>query len=436
MSEHIADHRISKIPLLGRWLLLARAAALGLVVMTVLLKIADVPLRFEQLQIVCTNAACGEDIARLTPSLVRVLDGLGYTVAGYAAYTVSINLVMTLVCWVIAGVIFWRKFNDPMALFLALCLVLLGSAFTGHASMGDSFIWSLLWKIVEFFASVSLILVFCLFPSGRWVPSWIRWVAVAVAANEFTFVFFPNTPLDLGFWSPALALLFWIGPIIVVVGAQIYRYRFVSTPTERQQTKWVVYGLAVAILGPLAYVLPLVFFAELDGSAYVLAFNTVLTFFLLTLPLSIGIAILRSRLFDIDIIINRTLVYTALTVSLAVIYVGCVVLLRQILAPLSGSSELAIVASTLAIAVLFNPLRKRTQALIDKRFYRRKYDAAKVLAAFGVTARDETNLDALTAELVRVVDETMQPEFVGLWLRDPQARSTTEAARPDLRPPR
>ena len=105
---------------------------------------------------------------------------------------------------------------------------------------------------------------------------------------------------------------------------------------------------------------------------------------------------------------------------MTLIYVGSVVLLQQLLRALSGSSELAIVASTLAIAALFTPLRRRIQTLIDKRFYRRKYDAAKVLAAFGATARDETDLAQLTAELLRVVDETMQPEFVGLWLREPE----------------
>jgi hypothetical protein len=136
--------------------------------------------------------------------------------------------------------------------------------------------------------------------------------------------------------------------------------------------------------------------------------------------LSIGFAILRARLWDVDILINRTLVYGTLSVALALVYIGCVVLLRQVLAPLTGTSEIAIVASTLIIAALFTPLRRRIQNAIDKRFYRRKYDATKVLAAFGATARDETDLERLTGELLRVVDETMQPEFVGLWLREPQ----------------
>ena len=138
--------------------------------------------------------------------------------------------------------------------------------------------------------------------------------------------------------------------------------------------------------------------------------------------MAIGIAITRYRLFDIEIIIRRTLVYSLLSLTLGLVYLGCIVVLQQLVVPVVGGSDVAIVASTLAIAALFNPLRRRIQNLIDKRFYRRKYDAAKVLAAFGATARDETDLDALTGEMLRVVDEAVQPEFVGLWLKETPKR--------------
>jgi hypothetical protein len=158
--------------------------------------------------------------------------------------------------------------------------------------------------------------------------------------------------------------------------------------------------------------------------------------FLLLSLLFLAIAILRYRLFDIDILIRRTLIYSILTGVLAAVYFSSVVLLQELLRALIGqTSDVAIVASTLAIGVLFSPLRRRIQNLIDRRFYRRKYDTAKVLAAFGTRVRDETDLDRLTAELLRLLDTTMQPQFVGLWLRDTPARGTTAAARPDSLPP-
>jgi hypothetical protein len=178
---------------------------------------------------------------------------------------------------------------------------------------------------------------------------------------------------------------------------------------ERQQVKLLAFALAIyaAILGMFTYAFtlleepwPILIVAQALAGAFV--------------AVAAGIAMLRYHLWDVDIIIRRTLVYGALTLTLGLVYIGCIVVSRAVVAPYLGSSELAIVASTLAIAALFNPLRRRIQQIIDKRFYRRKYDAAKVLAAFGTTARDETDLERLTGAILRVVDETVQPEFAGL----------------------
>jgi hypothetical protein len=184
---------------------------------------------------------------------------------------------------------------------------------------------------------------------------------------------------------------------------------------ERQQLKWFAYAAAMFALGIVLIVIPL---AIDTPSWFVRAATAVFTAAGTTVPVAIGIAILRYRLYDIDRIINRTLVYGSLTALLAVVYLGGVISSQYAFRTLTGQgSQLAIVASTLAIAALFNPLRKRIQAFVDRRFYRSRYDARKTLESFSSKLRDETDLDALNDELVGVVGETMQPAHASLWLR-------------------
>jgi hypothetical protein len=196
------------------------------------------------------------------------------------------------------------------------------------------------------------------------------------------------------------------GTILV---AQIYRYRRMSDPSLRQQTKWVVFGIVAALGGGFALflldlVVPRGVLASLLGTT---------AFFLLGLliPVSIAVAVLRYHLYDIDLIINRTLVYGSLTLMLALLYFGGVTVTQALFTALTGQVEqpqLAIVVSTLVIAALFSPLRRRIQSFIDRSFYRRKYDAAKTLEEFSMKLRDETDLQALRGDLIGVVAETMQ----------------------------
>ena len=261
-------------------------------------------------------------------------------------------------------------------------------------------------------------LFFLLFPNGRFVPRWTRGVAVAWLAFSVPQIPFP----ELYSGSPAVELvsyLVFLGYVLSVTGALVYRYRRVFSSAQRQQTKWVVFGTTLGVAGTFPSQLPLdLGLVGGDTPFVLLVLNTGFTLSFLLLPLSISVAVLRSHLFDIDVLINRTLVYGLLTAMLIGLYFGSIVVLQRVFVGLTGEqSTLAVVASTLAIAAVFNPLRGRIQSFIDRRFYRSKYDARKTLEAFSAKLRDETDLAALSDDLVGAVRETMQPAHVSLWLR-------------------
>jgi hypothetical protein len=212
----------------------------------------------------------------------------------------------------------------------------------------------------------------------------------------------------------------------------VLRYRR-SGGEERQQIKWIAFAASVVVvLYAIAMIASFVVPAESWTTAGSVWWLNLLTYAVLSsftlVPIAVGIAVLKYRLYEIDIIINRALVYVSLTATLVALYLGGVVLLQRLFVLLTGQrSTLAVVASTLLIAALFNPMRHRIQAFIDRRFYRRKYDAAKTLESFSAKLRDETDLDALSDNLVVAVRETMQPARVSLWLRPDTALKQDEA---------
>ncbi len=286
--------------------------------------------------------------------------------------------------------------------------------------------------------SVTLTITFLLllFPHGRLLsPRWrlVAWLAAAVTvAGTVLLAIVPWDLLDpgvpaqnpvgveslryLGIGPPATILLVGIPTMLLSVASLVLRFKR-SRGEERQQLKWFVYA-GVLVVG--ASFVPLL----IPGAA-----SSILQLLVMPLlPVAASIAILRYRLYDIDLIINRTLVYSTLTALLVAVYVGSVVSLQGLFRALTGQgSQLAVVASTLAIAALFNPLRRHIQVFIDRRFYRRKYDARKTLEAFSAKLRDETDLEALNNELVGVVRGTMQPVHVSMWLRPDTASKKYEA---------
>ena len=269
------------------------------------------------------------------------------------------------------------------------------------------------------------------FPTGR-LPSprwrWLRTLGLGLVVYFMVFdALLPElngpgepapwtVPNPIGIASLAFPMPVWIALLLTLVVASVaslfVRFRR-ADPVERSQLKWLLYagGVFLVVYAGAGFA------ANLAGNDL---FGIALFLSILSLPVAIAIAILRYRLYDINVVIRKTLVYTAVTALLALVYFGSVVLLQRLVSVLTGieQSPLAVVVSTLAIAALFTPLRRRIQDVIDRRFYRKKYDAQRVLAQFAVTARDETDLDALTGELARVVQETLQPESVHLWLRE------------------
>jgi hypothetical protein len=279
-----------------------------------------------------------------------------------------------------------------------------------------------------------LVLVFLLFPDGRFSPRWTRWAVVVLLAAQVPATFLPAVWLLSDSPSGQLGWLVSLAELALVAGVQLYRYRWVSTPLERQQTKWVVVGLAIPIamsLGTTALALGIPALAA-SSAAYVLAYNEGVFLFSFCLPLAFGFAVLRYRLWDIDALINRALVYGSLTATLTAVFVGLVIGLQALLGGLLGGidqdSGVAIVLSTLAIVILIGPLRRRLQAVIDRRFYRRKYDAAKIVAAFSATLRQEVDPDAVGERVLAVARETLQPTHASLWLRPSRLSPPSESS--------
>jgi hypothetical protein len=357
--------------------------------------------------------------------------GVGFpTVGAIIASRRTHNPIGWLLC--AAGLVFGAvMFASEYAIYALL--VAPGTLPVGEALASVNPLWVLGFNL---FVLMLILFPTGLLPRGRW--RWVVYLYVAIAFVEvIAMLFLPGAleglelienPLGIDGLpigrKPVQALVFTLG--LVASASLVLRLRRGSW-VERQQIKWLAYAAAAATGGSILTYTP----PEAIGARWVTSVGYVLLELgVLGIPISIGIAILRYRLYEIDTLINRTLVYGSLTAMLLVVYFGGVATTEAIIRTLTGQEQqpqLAIVVSTLVIAALFNPLRRRIQAFIDRRFYRSKYDARKTLEAFSAKLRDETDLDALNAELVGVVRETMQPAHVSLWLRPDTPRKGEQA---------
>ncbi len=367
----------------------------------------------------------------------------GLSAAAYAMFCTALDVTLTLTFMLIGAVIFWRKSDDWMALLTSLTCMVFPTLFVPTLVFLPQVRpgWTVAVGMVRAIGqATSLIVPYYLFPNGRWVPRWTRWLATAWISCTVVWLIFPKAPLNnvyVGTYlqTPALSYVFYLAFYAAGVMAQVYRYRHVASPIERQQTRWVVFGTTAAVCAYGAYQLGKIVLPALDqpGLAYVryiFLARPIYYALVACAPLCIGISALRYRLWDIDLIIRRTLIYGVLSGVLVLTYGGMVVAFQVIFRTLFGQgSVLAVVAATLGTAALFQPLRERVQAVIDRRFFRRKYNRAQVMAAISSTIRNEVDLNALSERLVNVVEDTMQPAHASLWIRRQEQNAASSARR-------
>lgn len=411
----------------GARLALARLVWVWFALLAATVFVAAIPARYNQL-------------LRIAGQHHAILARFGFADAALALYVSALDVGTFLACCLTALVIFWRRSDERMAIYVSLMLVLYGTWVTRTPealAAAPSWLYLPVDLVLAMIQILSILFLF-LFPNGEWTPRWTRLLAGVWMLLVILWHIFPSLPFNPTYLTSAPAsLVMFLAWLFTGMVAQVYRYIRVSSPTQRQQTKWVLFGVLGTIVGGSAFLtLPMAWpmWREpgLARLVYIVAGVPLLYLANLLLPLSIGMSVLRYRLWEIDPIVNRTLVYGALTGMLALIYFGSVVVLQQLFRTLTGQgqSEVVTVISTLAIAALFQPLRNYIQTWIDRRFYRRRYDATQTLAAFSATLRDEVDLDRLADRLVAVVEDTVQPAHVFLWLKpEPTADDLVQQAR-------
>ena len=400
-------------------LILIFAVLIVYVISTLIIVISEIPDYYQRVTTrTVPTIQFGSEEQVSNASIAKNASERGLTLEQYAIYTILYSLFYLVVFGGAALLILWKARGNWFAWYTVFILLFFPTGGTLNEinqvsqAMGRFYgVGAILWPLY--------LLYLYLFPNGRALPKWTRSPMVAIIALHFALMlagYLINFGIGVeifSVWENLFFVVILVGfPLILV--SQMLRYRAHSTPVERFQTKWFIGTLAFYIISSTIVTI-ITGSLSLDEFGWWGDLDGMLSFLI---PVSLVISILRYRLWDIDLLIRRTLVYTALTATLALVYFGLVILLERTLSSLVGSSgQVATVISTLAIFILFTPLRRRVQDFIDRRFYRRKYNAEHALAQFASAARNETDLEALTAQVVSIVQNTMQPEQVSLWLR-------------------
>lgn len=389
--------------------------------------IGGLPLVFQDLSQTC-EINCRP--LKITSAEAAMLHNIGLSLSFYAGFHVFVELIIGVLMAGLAILIFVIRFHEKMGAILSFMLFLVGLNFLLEGDMvfvTHYPIFQAPFNIISSITIVPLLLLFYMFPDGRFTPRWTAWLIIPFTIFLTLVSFydeFLSDPTPTTFQS-ALTLLFVFSLLLGFV-SQIYRYFWISGTLQKQQTKWVLLGFSGFIFVVINYYLWFVLFTPSPGFLRLFLFSGyygLMALLLALFPITFVIAIMRYRLWDIDVIIRRTLLYSLLSALLAGVYFSAVVVMQNAITAVGGQqSAVAVVISTLLTAALFNPFRQRLQTFIDRRFYRQKYDAEQILANFAQTARDEVELETLRSELVNVVQETVQPAQITVWLQDTKNR--------------
>jgi signal transduction histidine kinase len=397
----------------GGWLLFLRVAWLVVLVVAVGLFTTSVPFTFTDAHTICVAADCSRS-SYLTSKLARELHQLGLTMDFYANGITLWSIILEFVFVAIGVLIFWRRSDDRMALISSLALITFGAAFRGfNPEAALSPLLYVLSLVMAFFGNCCLGLFFYLFPTGRFAP---RWVGLLVL-GWIAYWAIKNLLLAAILTSPGLDFVIFLSLLISVVATQFYRYRRVDTPLQRQQTKWVIFGVSLALLGVITM------FTMTSTLALsiipVLIAGSFLYVFLLLIPLSIGIAILRYRLWDIDIIVNRALVYGLLTVCIVGIYVLVVGYLGALFR--TGNSLSVSLLATGLVAVLFQPLRELLQRGANRLFYGQRDEPYAVITRLSRRLEVTLTPDTVLSTIVETIAQALKLPYAAILLQDEDA---------------
>ena len=395
----------------GRRLVLARAFWAVIAIFELAALVDSLTGTVSQLQVRCTSSCT---IQQLSAAAVSALQRVGLSLGDYIAFYLAVILLSTLLCYAIATILLWRRSDDWMALLVSLMLMSFSPGIISNAvRFSQWFGPAVAPHVSSLFDSINLtilVLVFFLFPDSRFVPRWTRWIMGLQIGFGIFFAFLPRFTSDT---ANSIAVVSFLGVLLSLVIAQVYRYRRASTPPQRQQTKWVVYSLVVSI----ASVVGLLAVFQPQPGSLLSALDIIANLLLTLIPISFAVAILRYRLWDIDLIINRTLVYGALTAGIIGMYILVVGYLGALFR--TGNNLLVSLMATGLVAVLFQPLRELLQRAVNRLLYGQRDDPYRVVSRLGQRLEATLAPEAVLPTIVETVAQALKLPYAAItWQQD------------------